>query len=103
MGHAREVSVMSLESMVLSLCDEVRLMRGQLNDLVNRQTIKDFYTTEEFANLKKMKPKTVRDYCNEGRLKGEKQHTGHGRSKRWVVPHAELLRFEREGLLNPRK
>ena len=94
---------MNVETAVLVLLDEVKLMRGQLDDLVNRQTVKDFYTTEEFAKLKGMKPKTVRDYCNEGRLKGEKQRTGHGRSKRWVVSHDEMLRFEREGLLNPRE
>ncbi len=94
---------MNVEAAVLSLLDEVKQMRGQLNDLVNRQTIKEFYTTEEFARLKGMMPKTIRDYCNEGRLKGEKQRTGHGRSKTWVIPHAELLRYEREGLLDPRK
>lgn len=103
MVPVRMVSVMSVEAMVLNLLDEVKLMRDQLNDLVGRQTIKDFYSTEEFAALKGMKPKTVRDYCNEGRLNGEKQRTGHGRSKQWVISHAELLRYEREGLLNPRK
>ncbi len=94
---------MNVEGAVMSLVDEVKLMRGQLNDLATRQTVKDYYSTEEFAERKSMKPKTVRDYCNEGRLKGEKQRRGHGRSKRWVIPHGELLRFEREGTLDPRK
>ena len=94
---------MNLDTAITSLVDEVKHMRRQLDELVNRGTIKDYYTTEEFASLKSMKPKTVRDYCNEGRLKGEKQRTGHGRSKRWVIPHSELQRFEREGLLNFRK
>lgn len=94
---------MNVEGAVLSLVDEVKQMRVQLNDLATHNTIKHHFSTEEFAERKGMKPKTVRDYCNEGRLKGEKQRSGHGRSKRWVIPHCELLRFEREGLLNPRK
>lgn len=95
---------MNVENAVSMLLDEVKQMQGQLNELLNRQTIKEYYSTEEFAKLAGYdSAKTVRDYCNEGRLKGEKQRTGHGRSKRWVIPHAELLRYEREGLLEPRQ
>lgn len=51
---------MSVEAVLASLVDEMKLMRGQLDALASRHT-KDYYSTEEFATMKGMKPKTVRD------------------------------------------
>jgi hypothetical protein len=93
---------MNVEAAVLSLVDEVKQLRGQIESLVKRQTVKDFYTTQEFAHLQSMKPKTVRDYCSEGRLKAAKKRSGRGRKLEWAIPHEELLRYEREGLLPSR-
>jgi len=92
-----------VETAVLSLVAEVKQLREKLDVLVDRQIVKDFYSTEEFANLKGLEPKTVRDNLNAGRLNGIKRRDGHGRSQRWAIPHVELLRYEREGLLSPGK
>jgi hypothetical protein len=78
---------------------EMKGMKEALDVLLKRQTVKEFYSTEEFAELTGLKPKTVRDYLSESRLQGTKQRSGHGRAKKWAVPHEELLRFQREGLL----
>lgn len=81
---------------------EVKQMQEKLDVLVNRQQ-KDYYSTDEFAKLKGLEPKTVRDNLSAGRLKGIKRRDGHGRSQRWAIPHEELQRYEREGLLSPGK
>jgi hypothetical protein len=57
--------------------------------LVERHMVKDFYEVEEFAQI----------VCRLGRIRAEKKLSGRGAYARWVVPHAELLRYQREGLL----
>ncbi len=79
------------------------MIRIQLDELLNRQTIKEFYSTEEFAKLKGLMPKTVRDNLSAGRLLGIKRRDGQGRSQKWAISHAEAERYDREGLLPARK
>ncbi len=67
--------------------------------LVERQTVKDFYEIEEFARLVAKSCFTCREWCRLGRIRAEKKLSGRGAYARWVVPHAELLRYQREGLL----
>jgi hypothetical protein len=67
--------------------------------LVKRQTIKEFYEIEEFARLVGREPFTVREWARHGRVRAEKKLSGRGAYARWVVPHAELLRYQKEGLL----
>jgi hypothetical protein len=90
---------MNTEPTISDLFREVEAMRKLLDELLGRHPVRTFYSTEEFAEITNLKPKTVRDYCNEGRLAGIKKASGHGRSKEWAVPHAELERYRREGLL----
>lgn len=67
--------------------------------LVERRTVKDFYEIEECAKLVGKAEFTVREWCRLGRIRAEKKLSGRGAYARWVVPHAELLRYPREGLL----
>ena len=67
--------------------------------LVERQTVKDFYEIEEFARLVGKSCFTCREWARLGRIRAEKKLSGRGAYARWVVPHAELLRYQREGLL----
>jgi len=67
--------------------------------LVERQTIKDFYEIEEFAKLVSKSCFTCREWCRHGRIRADKKLSGRGAYTRWVVPHAELLRYQKEGLL----
>jgi hypothetical protein len=80
---------------------EQRLERIELmlSALMERQTVKDFYEIEEFARLVGRKPFTCREWARHGRIRAEKKLSGRGAHARWVAPHAELLRYQREGLL----
>lgn len=84
---------------VTSLTQDMKWLKEKVEQLVTTQTVQDHYSTEEFARLTGLEARTVRDYLNENRLNGEKKRSGHGRSKTWAVPHQELLRFRKEGLL----
>jgi predicted site-specific integrase-resolvase len=70
-----------------------------LSVLVERQTVRDWYTTAQFARLVGKAEFTVREWCRLGRLKAEKRMSGRGAYPAWVISHTEMLRHQREGLL----
>ena len=41
---------------------------------------------------------TVREWCRHGRIRAEKKDSGRGAYAAWAISHAELLRFQREGI-----
>ena len=59
----------------------------------------DFYEIEEFAKLVGKSCFTAREWCRNRRIRADKKLSGRGAYARWVVPHAELLRYQKEGLL----
>ncbi len=67
--------------------------------LVEKQTIKEWYTTEEFARLVGKAEFTVREWCRRGRVRAAKRLSGRGAFPAWAVSHQELVRYQREGLL----
>jgi hypothetical protein len=74
-------------------------MEGMLAALLDRETAKEWYTTEEFARLVGKAEFTCREWCRHGRVRAEKRTSGRGAHPAWVISHAELLRYRREGLL----
>jgi hypothetical protein len=74
-------------------------LESMLNVLVERQTFKDYYEIEEFCRLVHREPLTCREWARHGRIRAHKKLSGRGSHARWVVTHAELLRYQREGLL----
>jgi hypothetical protein len=70
-----------------------------LTTLLDRETVKDWYSTDEFARLVGKAEFTVREWCRLGRVRAEKKGSGRGRYQSWVVSHAELLRYRQHGLL----
>jgi len=74
-------------------------IEAALTMLVERQTVRDWYTTEETAKLLGKAEFTVREWCRNARIKAEKRASGRGAFPAWVISHAELLRYQREGLL----
>jgi hypothetical protein len=76
-------------------------IEGMLTALVERQTTKDFYSTDEFARIVGKAEFTVREWCRLGRIRAEKRRSGRGAHAAWVVSHEELMRYQREGLLPP--
>lgn len=79
------------------------LILSLLQRLVERETVKDWYGTDEVAKIAKKSEYTVRNWCLEGRLKAEKKGSGRGKYQSWVISHTELQRYQKEGLLPPRK
>lgn len=67
--------------------------------LVQRQTVKDWYSIEQFAEIVGKAEFTVRNWCRLGRLHAEKKGSGRGTFQEWAVSHAELLRYQKNGLL----
>lgn len=83
--------------------DRLARIEAMLTQLVERQAIKEFYTPEEFARLVGREAFTCREYCRLGRIRAQKKASGRGKHASWVIPHKELLRFQREGLLPDRR
>jgi hypothetical protein len=71
--------------------------------LVERQQVREWYTVEEFARMVGRSEFTCREYCRHGRIKAEKRMSGRGAYASWVISHAEVQRYQREGLLPLRR
>jgi hypothetical protein len=87
-----------MDSMELVL-DRLQKIERSLAMLLDKQAVKDWYTTEEVARILDRDPFTVREWCRLGRVCSQKKNTGRGRYQAWVIAHEELLRIQREGLL----
>ena len=74
-------------------------IEGMLTALLERQTVKEFYEIDEFAKIVGKAPFTVREWARLGRIKATKRRSGRGAFAAWVVSHAELLRYQQDGLL----
>ena len=83
----------------MSIEERLEKIESILAVLVDRQTIKDWYTTEEFARILGRAEFTVREWCRLGRIRAEKRKSGRGAFATWVISHDEILRYQREGLL----
>ena len=84
---------------MLTLEERLERIESILTSLVEKQTIKGWYTVDEFARLVGKAEFTVREWCRLARISAEKRRSGRGAHAEWVVSHTELLRFQREGLL----
>jgi len=83
----------------MTLEEKLDEIKSLLVVLVEGQQIKDFYEVEEFARIVGKAPFTCREWARLGRVRAQKKLSGRGAYARWVVPHSELLRYQREGLL----
>src|SRR5437870_3557659 len=92
-----------IPGVVMNVEERLDKIEAMLVVLVERQTIKDFYEIEEFARIVGKSCFTCREWCRLGRIRAEKKLSGRGAYARWVVPHAEVLRYQKEGLLLHRR
>ncbi len=83
----------------MTVDEKLEKMLEMLFVLVERQTVKNFYEVEEFAKSVGKSSFTVREWCRLCRIRAEKKLSGRGAYARWVIPHAEMLRYQKEGLL----
>jgi hypothetical protein len=84
------------EDIILKELHEVTAM---LAVLVERQQVREWYSVEEFARIVERAEFTCREWCRHGRIRAEKKGSGRGAYASWAISHAELLRFQKEGLL----
>jgi hypothetical protein len=87
----------------MSIEERLERIEAMLVVLVARQAVREWYTTQEFACMVGKAEFTIREYCRLGRLRAEKRQSGRGEHLQWVLSHAELERYRREGLLPLRK
>jgi transposase len=83
----------------LNIVDRLQKIEELLHQLVERETAKEWYTTEEAAKKLGRAEFTVREWCRLGRIDAQKRQTGRGKYQSWVISHDELERYQREGLL----
>jgi hypothetical protein len=81
------------------LLQRLERVETMLAELVRQRATKEWYSTAEAAQLLGKAEFTVREWCRLGRVRVEKRRCGRGHSKEWVIGHAELLRYQNEGLL----
>jgi hypothetical protein len=79
--------------------ERLEKIEAMLVVLVERQQMKEWYSVEEFARIVGRAEFTCREWCRHGRINAEKKDSGRGAYASWAISHAELLRFQREGLL----
>ena len=91
----------SSDNLAAAIAETQALQREVRDLLLSQRTVKDFYTTEEVAQILGKAEFTVREWCRQGRVRADKKGSGRGKYQSWVISHAELLRIQKEGLLPP--
>jgi transposase len=74
-------------------------IKGMLACLIQREQVKQCYSTAEVAAVLGRAEYTVREWCRQGRVVARKKSSGRGRSGEWLISHEELMRLRNEGLL----
>jgi len=74
-------------------------LEGMIEELIRRQAVKDWYSTEELARILGRAEFTVREWCRNRRIHCQKKANGRGKHHSWAISHEEVLRIQREGLL----
>lgn len=88
-----------LEEKVNGLSGIEQKLEQAIGLLVEQKTLKEWYSTAEFAEAVRKDEFTVREWCRLRRVHADKKSSGRGKHKAWAISHAELLRYQREGLL----
>ena len=79
--------------------ERLKCIEDALTVLVDRQIIKEWYSTTEVAKLLGKAEFTVREWCRLGRVIAKKKKSGRGAASEWIISHDELSRVRNEGLL----
>jgi len=81
------------------LASRLHRIESLLAVLAIGQQVRQWYSVEEFASLVARSAFTCRQWCRLGRIEARKKASGRGAHAAWVISHAELERYRREGLL----
>ncbi len=79
--------------------DRLDRIERLLCSLVEREQVRQWYSVDEFARIVGRSEFTCREWCRLRRIAAEKKASGRGKHAFWAISHAELLRYQREGLL----
>jgi hypothetical protein len=85
--------------LVGELLGRLSRIEATLEQLLQQKTVKEWYTTDEAAEILGKAPFTVREWCRNRRIKASKRDCGRGSAKEWIISHEELRRIQNEGLL----
>ena len=83
----------------MTIDERLERIESMLLTLVEQQTIREWYSTDQVAQIVCKSEFTVREWARLGRILAEKRRSGRGAHASWAISHAELLRLQREGLL----
>jgi transposase len=81
------------------ILERLERIENLLDLLLQRQAVKDYYSTDGAAEILGKAEFTVREWCRRGRINAQKRRSGRGKYQSWVISHDELQRIQREGLL----
>lgn len=87
------------DEQIVLLLERLERIEAALEILVRQRAVKDWYSTDEVAELLGKAPFTVRQWCRLGRVRARKRPCGRGLSAEWMNSHEELTRIQNEGLL----
>jgi hypothetical protein len=74
-------------------------IKGMLACLLQREQVKDWYSTAEVAAIVGRAEYTVREWCRQARVMARKRSSGRGKGGEWLISHDGLTRLRNEGLL----
>jgi DNA-directed RNA polymerase specialized sigma24 family protein len=83
----------------MTLTERLDRIESLLATLLDKERVREWYSVEEFARICGRAPFTVREWARRARLLAVKKESGRGAHASWAISHAELLRYQREGLL----
>jgi hypothetical protein len=83
----------------ITIDERLERIESLLLSLVERERLRQWYSVEEFARIVGRAAFTCREWCRNGRILAEKKLSGRGAHAAWAISSAELLRFQKEGLL----
>jgi hypothetical protein len=82
----------------MTIEERLQKIESMLAMLMEHQQSREWYSVAEFARVVGRSAFTCREWCRRGRIHAEKKESGRGAHASWAISHAELQRFQREGL-----
>jgi hypothetical protein len=79
--------------------DRLERIESMLVRLVEQQTVREWYSIEQFAEILGKSKFTVREWARLGRIHAKKQKSGRGAYACWAISRDELMRYQCDGLL----
>ena len=85
--------------MTQAIMNELMEIKTMMRLILEKSQTKEFYTPQEFADITHKNSDYVREICRKGRLNCKRTPSGRGNKPEIRIAHAELLRYQADGLL----